>query len=164
LGEAWVINASPVITLAKAGYLHLLDQLSRKILIPQPVIDEILAGPPEDPARKAIESGWGHAISPGPIPEFVLEWGLGAGESSVLALALAEPGRTAVLDDAAARTCARTLGVPFLGTLAVVLQSRKAGLLESAATVMRALRQAGLRLDDQTLRKALEQIDESWPS
>jgi predicted nucleic acid-binding protein len=162
LAEAWIINASPVITLAKAGYLYLLDQLSEEILIPRPVVDEILAGPLEDPARKAIESGWKHAHSPGPIPELVLEWGLGAGESSVLALSLAKPGSTAVLDDAAARTCARTLGVPCLGTLAVILQAKQAGLLESASTAMRALRQAGLRLDDQTIRKALGRIDESW--
>lgn len=163
MGDAWVVNASPVITLAKAGYLHLFNQLSPDILIPEPVIEEILAGPPSDPARKAIESGWGNSVSPGPIPGRVLEWGLGAGESSVLSLALAEPGRTAVLDDAAARSCARTLDVPFLGTLAVVLRSKHAGLIESAATAMKALRQAGLRLDDRTLSTALKQIGESWP-
>jgi hypothetical protein len=72
LGESWVVNASPVITLAKAGYLHLFDQLSQEILIPRPVIEEILAGPPSDPARKAAESGWGHPVSPGPIPDLVL--------------------------------------------------------------------------------------------
>jgi predicted nucleic acid-binding protein len=162
LTEVWIINASPVITLAKAGYLHLLDQLAIELLIPSPVVAEILAGPPEDPARKAIESGWGHVLSPPPTPEIILEWGLGAGESSVLASSLAQPGRTAVLDDAAARTCARTLGVPYLGTLAIILHSKKAGFLESAATAMLALRQAGLRLDDRTLRRALEQIGESW--
>jgi len=163
LAEAWIINASPVITLAKAGYLHLLDQLAIEILIPRSVVDEILAGPFEDPARQAIESGWGDVLSPGLIPEIVLEWGLGAGESAVLAAALAEPGRMAVLDDAAARACARTLGIPYLGTLAIILRSKQAGLLESAATAMHALRQAGLRLDDQTLRRAMGQIDESWP-
>jgi predicted nucleic acid-binding protein len=162
LGESWVVNASPVITLAKAGYLHLLDQVSPEILIPKPVITEILAGPPSDPARKAIESGWGSAVTPGPIPDLILEWGVGAGESSVLAVTLSEPDRTAVLDDAAARSCARSLGVSFLGTLAVVLRAKQAGLIESAASVMRAVKQAGLRLDDKTLRIALERISETW--
>jgi len=78
-------------------------------------------------------------------------------------LALAEQGRAAVLDDGAARSCARTLGVPFLGTLAVVLRSKQAGLIDSAASVMRALKQADLRLDDRTLRIALERVGESWP-
>lgn len=163
MGEPWVVNASPVITLAKAGYLHLFDQLAHEILIPTPVIAEILAGPPADPARKAVESGWGQAVSPGPIPDLVLEWGLGAGESSVLALALGNPGWVAVLDDGAARSCARALGVPFLGTLAVVLRSKQAGLIESAVSVVQALKKADLRLDDRTLRVALERTGESWP-
>lgn len=129
MGEPWVVNASPVITLAKAGYLHLFDQLAHEVLLPTPVISEILAGPPADPARKAVESGWGHPVAPGPIPDLILEWGLGAGESSVLALALGE----------------------------------HAGLIESAASVMRALRQVDLRIDDRTLRIALERIGEIWP-
>lgn len=159
-----MVNASPIITLAKAGYLGLFEQLSVDLLIPIPVITEILAGSPSDSARKALESGWGRPAAPGPVPDAVLEWGLGAGESGVLALALMDPARRAVLDDAAARACARTLGVPCLGTLAVVLRAKQAGLIDSAATVMEALCQAGLRLDDRTLRVALEKIGERWPA
>lgn len=158
-----MVDASPVITLAKAGHLDLLEQLSENLLIPAPVRDEVLHGPPSDPAWQALRRGWGQIVSPGPVPEAVLEWGLGAGESAVLALTLAGPRRTAVLDDAAARACARTLGVRYLGTLAVVLRAKQAGLIESAATVMVALREAGLRIDEGTLRTALERIGERWP-
>jgi predicted nucleic acid-binding protein len=105
----------------------------------------------------------GNRISSEPIPDPVLEWGLGAGEASVLGLALGTPGRMAVLDDAAARNCARSLGVPFLGTLAVILRSKEAGLIVSAAPVMLSLRQAGLRLDDRVLRETLSRINETWP-
>jgi predicted nucleic acid-binding protein len=164
LNEVWVVDSSPVIILAKAGRLNLLEQLSADLLIPLPVRDEILEGPPSDPAWKALRSGWGQIVVPGPVPGAVLEWGLGAGESSALALALAEPGRAAVLDDAAARACARTLGVRYLGTLAVVLRAKQAGLIESAANMMVTLRQAGLRLDEGTLRTALERIGERWPA
>jgi predicted nucleic acid-binding protein len=163
LNEVWVVDASPVITLAKAGYLDLLEQLPTDLLIPTAVRDEILDGPPSDPAREALQSGWGQTVSPGLVPEAVLEWGLGAGESAVLALTLAEPGRMAVLDDAAARACARTLGARYLGTLAVVLRAKQAGLIESAAVAMVALLQTGLRLDERTLRTALERIGERWP-
>lgn len=163
MNEVWVVDASPVITLAKAGCLDLLEQLSTDLLIPLPVRDEILEGPPSDPARKALRSGWGQVVASGSMPEAVLEWGLGAGESSVLALTLAEPGRTAILDDAAARACARTLGARHIGTLAVVLRAKQARLIESAANVMVMLREAGLRLDEGTLRTALERIGERWP-
>lgn len=163
MSDLWVVNASPVITLAKAGYLHLLDQLTA-ILVPEAVVREISAGPASDPARKALLDGWGTRSTPRGIPETVLEWGLGAGESAVLALSLEDRGRSAVLDDASARRCARTLGIPTLGTLAVVLRAKQAGLISSASQVAAALLQAGLRLDDKTLREALERgADESWP-
>jgi len=163
LSDLWVVNASPIITLAKAGHLHLLDQLA-SILVPAAVAREIAAGPASDPARRALEDGWGVHAAPREIPDSVLEWGLGAGESAVLALSLENSERAAVLDDAAARRCARTLGVPILGTLAVVLREKQAGLISSASQVAAALVQAGLRLDDETLRKALERgAAESWP-
>jgi predicted nucleic acid-binding protein len=42
-------------------------------------------------------------------PAAVFEWGLGAGEAAVIAAALEGGGRTAVLDDAQGRKCARAL-------------------------------------------------------
>jgi predicted nucleic acid-binding protein len=164
VSEAWILNASPVITMAKAGYLHLFEQLAAKLLIPEPVAAEILAAPPSDPARKALESGWGIRISPGKVPGAVLEWGLGSGESGVLALSLENPGYTAVLDDAAARRCARALHVPLIGTLGAVLRAKRLGLIASAAQAVVALRTAGLRLDDEVIRTSLRQaVGETWP-
>lgn len=86
MSDVWVANASPVIVLAKCGYLELLTNLSREVVLPQVVIDEIVAGPPTDPARQLIEGGWGtRAIVQLVAPE-LLEC-LGPGETSVLALA-----------------------------------------------------------------------------
>ncbi|HEV2852503.1 MAG TPA: DUF3368 domain-containing protein [Thermoanaerobaculia bacterium] len=110
--ETWIVNASPIITMAKTGQLLLFDQLA-SVVVPGAVADEILKGPPSDPGRKALENGWGRLASPVAIPEAVLEWGLGAGESAVLALALERPDCSAVLDDGAARRCARALGLLF---------------------------------------------------
>jgi predicted nucleic acid-binding protein len=163
LSETWIVNASPLISLAKAGYLDLLSKLAPHVIVPDAVASEVLAGLPSDPARKALENGWGDRASPRQIPSNVLEWGLGAGESAVLALCLEKSGCKAVLDDAAARSCARALELPLLGTLAVVLRARHAGLIPSASQVMAALREAGLRLDDKTIRSALERVGEIWP-
>jgi predicted nucleic acid-binding protein len=96
VSESWVVNASPIIVLAKIGHLDLLINLSREILVPQAVVDEISAGPLGDPAWEAIESGWGTRAEP------QSEWGLGPGETFVLALALEQAPAIAVLDDAAA--------------------------------------------------------------
>ena len=165
VNETWVVNASPVISLARVGYLDLLSPLATEVLIPEAVVGEVLAGAPTDPARKALESGWGRRASPREIPSSVLEWSLGAGESAVLALALERPGSRAVLDDAAARSCARVLGVPVIGTLGIVLQAKRAGLISSASQVIQSLQGIGFRLDTETLRAALlRATGEAWES
>jgi predicted nucleic acid-binding protein len=149
--------------MAKAGYLHLFEQLAAHILIPESVAREILVAPSSDPAREALEGGWGERASPREIPPSILEWGLGSGESGVLALALERRGCWAVLDDAAARRCARAMEVPLIGTLGAVLQAKRLGLIDSAAQVLMALRAAGLRLDDNVVSVSLKQaVGEDW--
>ena len=49
MSEIWVVNASPIIALAKVEQLQLLTQLANEILIPEAVIREVLAGPESDP-------------------------------------------------------------------------------------------------------------------
>ena len=72
--ELWVANASPVIALV-AGHLELLSELSNQLILPEAVAAEILAGPPSDPARQTLETGWGLRKVPITIPSELLEWG-----------------------------------------------------------------------------------------
>jgi predicted nucleic acid-binding protein len=162
VSDVWVVNASPIIVLAKVDRLHLLRDLSKELLIPEVVATEVLAGPPSDPARHALERGWGPTITADQIAPDLLEWGLGVGETAVLAVAIERRPATAVLDDAAARTCARALGIEVIGTLGVVLRAKKKALIPSAADVLKSLRAAGFRLDDSTIRSALQGVGETW--
>jgi predicted nucleic acid-binding protein len=79
LSEIWIANASPIIVLTQCGYLDLLTKLSSKVVVPQAVVEEIIAGTPSDPARVAIENGWGDRAVPQSIATDLLEWGLGRG-------------------------------------------------------------------------------------
>ena len=45
MNEVWVVNASPVIVLAKVGHLQLLKELPGELLLPVPVAMEIQSGP-----------------------------------------------------------------------------------------------------------------------
>ena len=161
--EGWVLNASPIITLAKVDRLDLLERLVPEVCIPPAVVKEVTAGPEDDPGRRALESGWGKRLpESGSRPE-VLGWSLGAGETEVLSAALEESGWTAVVDDAAARACARSVGVPVIGTLGVVLRAKRQGLVASAGEIIRALRQSGLYIDDHFVRTVLKQVaGEDW--
>jgi len=162
VSDVWVINASPIVALAKVNRLHLLQDLCKELLVPQAVVAEILAGPPSDPARLAVQRGWGTMVAAKHIAPDLLEWGLGAGETSVLAVAMERQPATAVLDDAAARTCAKNLGLEVIGTLGVVVRAKKIAVISSAADVLKALQSAGLWLDDNMVRSVLEGIAESW--
>jgi len=162
VAEVWVTNASPVIALAKAGYLELLKQLPNELLLPEAVVAEIIAGPEADPARRTIETGWGLRVSPTKLPSELLEWGLGPGETAVLAVAKEHGRCTAVLDDAAARSCAAAFSVPVIGTLGVVMRAKKRGLITQAVDVVKALKAAGLHLDDRTIRLLLGRAGEVW--
>jgi predicted nucleic acid-binding protein len=162
--ETWILNASPIITLAKAGYLSLFDELPSTFLVPGAVVREILNGPVSDPARKALESGWGRPASPNKVSSLILEWGLGEGETEVLALALEVPNCSVILDDRAARKCAMALKIPLLGTVGIVLGAKRKGLIPLAVPVLKALLSAGLRIDEETLRVSLQRATgEVWP-
>ena len=163
MNEIWIPNASPIIVLAKIERLDLLTGDERLLLIPKAVVDEILKSPVGDPARRAIESGWGGM----PVevrPDFdIIEWGLGLGESAVLSLAREKKAR-AVVDDRAARNACKALGIRFIGTLGVVLRARKEGRIASAVEVLKELDEAGLYLDKRLVRIALkEATGEAWP-
>ena len=160
--DVWIVNASPVIALAKVDGLQLLQDSCRELLVPQAVVREILAGPSSDPARQAVERGWGQVIDPKNIPPELLEWGLGPGETAVLAISLERKSATAVLDDAAARTCAKTLGLEVIGTLGVILRAKRKSLIPSAADLLKKLCAAGLYLDDKVVASALQGIGEAW--
>ena len=162
MAETWAANASPVIVLAKAGHLDLVGKLCDVILLPDAVAEEILAGPPDDPARQAVSAGWGRRAGATAYPSWLVEWGLGPGETAVLAVALEHAPCTAVLDDAAARAAARTIGVPLLGTLGLLVRARLRGLIPSAADALRDVREAGLYLDDATIDDTLRRIGERW--
>ena len=49
-----VLNASPFIVLARAGYLDLVPKLVSSVVIPRAVVTEVLAGPAADASSQAF--------------------------------------------------------------------------------------------------------------
>jgi predicted nucleic acid-binding protein len=92
----------------------------------------------------------------------VAEWGLGRGESAVIALAM-ELGATAILDDRSARRCATALRLPVIGTFGVIVRAKQHGVIATAQPVIRSVVDAGLYYDDEALRTLLSRIGASWP-
>lgn len=124
---------------------------------------ELLNGPEGDPARSAVESSLFNIVETPAIPPEIAAWDLGKGETSVLTHAFSAPEWVAVLDDNAARRCARSLSIKTTGTLAVVILAKQHGLIASASQVLRSLQSNDFHLDDSIIRSALAKtVGEKW--
>jgi predicted nucleic acid-binding protein len=116
--------------------LAILNEPGVTVMVPEAVLAERSYLDPDDPAPATARStDWIHVVPTPPIPDRLQPWKLGAGEKSVIALALAENEATpgdgnqvdVVLDDAKARRCAESLGVRVQGTLAFLLIAKTTG-------------------------------------
>jgi predicted nucleic acid-binding protein len=156
-----IADASPLILLAKAGLLELLRLAGDPALVPSAVLQEIQAGDLTDPARLACaHTSWLKVVDPLTIPVQLAGFGLDPGEEAVLALAYANPGAEAVIDDQAARRCAKAMKIPFRGCVGLVIAARRVGMIPAARPVLEHLRSVGLRLTTRTMNNALALVGE----
>ena len=158
--ESVAVNASPLITLFRSAQADLLPKLFNRIVVPESVWKEVVLDEWNDAAARELGAQtWPirEAVANSPRVE---AWNLGAGETAVLSHALANPAMRAIVDDADARRCARTLGIPYLGTGGVLLLAKRRGLLPSVAVGLEKLRNAGLWLTDDLIKLLKTQASE----
>jgi predicted nucleic acid-binding protein len=141
-----VVNASPIIVLFKSGLQQILPELFDTIVVPEQVIDEIRAG--SDALSKEILIYDWLDIEKVALNENILEWNLGKGETAVISYALKKKDFRAVIDDKAARKCAKTSSVKILGTGHLIVLGVKHGLIEDFDTVFKELKKSGFYISD----------------
>jgi predicted nucleic acid-binding protein len=156
-----VVNASPLILLSRINRLDLLTSLAELLVVPEAVIREIEAGSHRDETADKIKNLPSILqVADWPVPDRIRLWDLGAGETQVLAHGLERSGAEVVLDDLAARRCARSLGLPMIGTLGTVILCRHRGIISSARPIVEKLHEAGLRLKPALMEEALAKVGE----
>ena len=161
VAERAVVNASPLIFLSRAGLIDLLRQVSFEVIVPEAVAAEIVVRGDSDPTAQALTTTSWLVFTPTPlIPAQIQAWGLGPGESSVIAWAREHKGSEAMIDDLAARRCAAAFNIPVRGTLGLVLRAKQRGHISSARQVLDELRRAGMYLSDRVLNEALARVGE----
>jgi predicted nucleic acid-binding protein len=157
-----ICNTSPLQYLHQLGLLHLLSNLAGRVVVPSAVVRELSAGRAQGVELPAPEQlDWITVRTPHSAPVIPLAVDLGAGETEVLALALESADAEVLLDDALARRIARMLGLRYRGTLGLLLDAKKAGLLAAVGPILDCLRSAGFRLNRETERNVLELAGES---
>ena len=158
--ETWVVNASPLIILSRIGRLDFLESLTQTILVPEAVVLEVGAGLNQDhTAMTTLQWAKERTVPNKHLPTAVTAWGLGAGESQVIAHCLGN-ACTAVLDDQAGRSCARAQGIAIIGTLGIILLAQRQGLIVQARPWVMQAQTAGLYLEPALVDQALATIGE----
>jgi predicted nucleic acid-binding protein len=144
VSEAWVVNASPLILFSRIGRLDLIERLAPTILVPNAVIGEVRAGQDKD-RTAAVALEWAHqyTVEDLTVVASIQNWDLGLGESQVIAHCVGAR-RWAVLDDRAARRCAAGHGIPVIGSLGIILRSKRLGHVDRARPLIVDLIGAGM--------------------
>lgn len=148
-----VSDTSPLSGLAIAGYLSLLQQLYRQVVIPAAVAEELKRGGQED-ARisQTLSLEWieiQQASDRALVETLQTDHNLDRGEAEAIALALELSADELLIDERLGRREAIRLGLSITGLLGVLLVAKRQGLLAAVRPVLDVLiAEAGFRVSN----------------
>jgi uncharacterized protein len=162
-----IADASPLFYLAAIGRLDYCRALYGELLVPETAWAEALAGDKAIPGirevwERANFAGWIVVLPPpAPLPDERLRV-LDPGERDALALALACDAPLILLDDLKARHLAKALGIRMTGTVGVLLEAKRSGLLPALRPDLeRLLRETSFRMNEDLRQLALRKAGEN---
>jgi predicted nucleic acid-binding protein len=156
-----ISNTSPILYLYRIGVLNWLPQLFGEVWVPTAVVDELKVGLRRGHNVPNPEAyGWLKIVDPKNMPSEWLSLDLGGGELAAMALALENRERIVILDDLLARRTAQAAGLAVWGTLKIVLEAKKHGLIESVAPAIDNLAMTGMWISEEVRQRILELANE----
>lgn len=158
-----VSNTGPIVALAKADHLWLLQLMYGEVCIPPAVHRELLAK--AGPEAERIDDGLAGFLHITPISRPAqdvdrLTSGLGAGEQQAICLAV-ETRALLLMDDRAGRKAAGQLGIAVTGVVGILLKARQNGHIPMVGTVLENIRRNGYWLSDAVVESAIRLAGES---
>jgi predicted nucleic acid-binding protein len=143
-----VADTSPLNYLIRLGHIDVLRQLYGRILIPHAVHHELLRlkAPAAVRTWAANPPEWLELLSPSTTPT-QSQSRLDPGESEAIALAEELHADWLLIDDAAGRDHAVAIGLQTIGTLGILREAAREGLLDLRVEVVR-LRSLGFYVSD----------------
>lgn len=90
----------------------------------------------------------------------VLVSDIGLGESEAIVLALEEKPDLVLIDDLKARKFAKMSGLQIIGTIGILLQAKKKGLIQEIKPLISELLFNGIRISNKIIEIALEAAQE----
>jgi predicted nucleic acid-binding protein len=143
----FVADTSSLQYLHQLGLLDLLPRLYSRVVVPPAVVNELKAGFAGGYDVPQVESySWIEIREPPNAGISLPAADLGPGERDVLALCIAFPGSTAILDDGLARSHAGTLGIRVTGILGVLIKAKELGYVAEIRPLLDQLTGLGFHL------------------
>ncbi len=156
-----VSNASPLISLAKAGHLFVLEHLFGLIHATSEVHAEAThAG--RGGAELIASAEWisiESLHSSAQLASWEREYRLGIGELSTLLLAQQLKANIAIIDERKARVLARQLGIPVVGTIGLLEESFRRRIISDLRSAYVKLLETGTYIDQRLLNSSLRTFD-----
>ena len=151
-------NTTPLIALAGINSLELLHQLYGSIIIPSAVKAELIG----EPEKSAVaNSSWiviKHISQEERKRDFRAR--LHTGEVEVMILAEEMCADLVIMDDYAAKKTAKFMGMKTTGTLGILIQAKKQGLIQEVKPLMESLIAQGLYVSEKIQRLVLREAEE----
>jgi len=143
-----VSNSSPLIALHHLGQLDLCATLFGTVLIPPAVSRETF--------QTRLQPSW---IEERPLAQpfsaLVLRGRLGAGEREAIALAMELNAQLLLMDDAAGRRTAVSVGLHVVGTFGILLRAKERQLIATVKPLIDRLLAFGFHADEDLVAEVL---------
>jgi uncharacterized protein len=155
-----VVDASPLIALAGIDRLDVLQSLFSEIIVPPAVLLEISKH--DKPHSQELLERFRDYETPvrNRVAVDFLQNDLGCGESEAIVLAI-ECSSILLVDDSKARRFAQAEGIPIIGTIGVLLQGKKTGLISNVQHELDSLITNNIRISNDLYKQALSLAGEA---
>ena len=157
-----ISNNSPLVALSGLNKLSLLNDLFTEVWIPRAVEREFLRTNRDFRKQTLRNAPWIKTVDlTEPIStEFKDE--LDHGEVEVLVLAKEHNARLILIDEKKARLKAQEIGVIVMGTVGILLEAKKKGLITSVRPLLIEMHNNGMHLSESIIKHALSEADEEY--
>jgi predicted nucleic acid-binding protein len=154
-----VSDTTPVISLLKLGRLDLLQTLYNEVVIPEAVYHELVDNPafPEESAavrccpflrRESVRNAFAVRV-------LETEMALDRGESEALVLCDDLQADLLLVDERKARSVAKQLGMQIVGTLGLLVEAKRLGLVPKLRPLLETLREHNIRISNALMEELL---------
>jgi predicted nucleic acid-binding protein len=147
-------DTSALVALAACDALSLLDHVFQDVRVPPAVLRECTV--PGKPEAERLKAYLGVRIIDIDLQEFIIAVaGLGQGELEAMALYKRLHADRLLVDDHRARKVAVLNGIEVVGSLGVLLQAKRSGVIPAIRPLVIAIQAAGVYYGEQLVGEAL---------